>query len=144
MDFTRWGKQKNRLCRTRVDSGFQEIAALTQRCSDLQFQLTMQERAAKVEDELRARLAEVERVAEEERRGRAEANDALVELVGKRDELEASLAWERLEWRNRTEGLEARLVEKEDMIEKLKAELVRQVGDESVLARICSFTYSLV
>ena len=47
-----------------------------------------------------------------------EANDALVELVGKRDELEASLAWERLEWRNRTEGLEARLVEKEDMIEK--------------------------
>ena len=29
---------------------FQEIAALTQRCSDLQFQLTMQERAAKVED----------------------------------------------------------------------------------------------
>ena len=39
----------------------------------------------------------------EERRGRAEANDALVELVGKRDELEASLAWERLEWRNRME-----------------------------------------
>ena len=124
--------------------GFQEIAALTQRCSDLQFQLTMQERAAKVEDELRARLAEVERVAEEEKRGRAEANDALVELVGKRDELEASLAWERLEWKNRTEGLEARLVEKEDMIEKLKAELVRQVGGESVLARICSFSCSLV
>ena len=144
MDFTRWVKQKNSLCRTKFDFVFQEIAALTQRCSDLQFQLTMQERAAKVEDELRARLADVERVAEEERRGRAEANDALVELVGKRDELEASLAWERLEWRNRTEGLEARLVEKEEMIEKLKAELVRQVGDESVLARICSFTYSLV
>ena len=104
----------------------------------------MQERAVKVEDELRARLADVERVAEEERRGRAEANDALVELVGKRDELEASLAWERLEWKNRTEGLEARLVEKEEMIEKLKAELVRQVGDESVLARISSFICSLV
>merc|ERR1719266_174970 len=114
----------------------QEIAALTQRCSDLQFQLTMQERAAKVEDELRARLADVERVFEEERSGRAEANDALVELVGKRDELEASLAWERLEWRNRTEGLEARLVEKEDMIEKLKAELVRQASVAKLQAQV--------
>merc|ERR1719266_815524 len=76
----------------------QEIAALTQRCSDLQFQLTMQERAAKVEEELRARLTEVELVVEEERRGRSEANDALVELDAKKEELEATLTWERLEW----------------------------------------------
>ena len=106
---------------------FQEIAALTQRCSDLQFQLTMQERAAKVEEELRARLTEVELVVEEERRGRNEANDALVELVAKREELEAALAWERLEWKNRAEGLEARLGEKEETIGKLKGELVVQV-----------------
>ena len=106
---------------------FQEIAALTQRCSDLQFQLTMQERAAKVEEELRARLTEVELVVEEERRGRNEANDALVELVAKREELEAALAWERLEWKNRAEGLEARLGEKEETIGKLKGELLMQV-----------------
>ena len=106
---------------------FQEIAALTQRCSDLQFQLTMQERAAKVEEELRARLTEVELVVEEERRGRNEANDALVELVAKREELEAALAWERLEWKNRAEGLEARLGEKEETIGKLKGELSVQV-----------------
>ena len=102
----------------------------------------MQERAAKVEDsgfkdffvikyqveeELRARLTEIELVVEEERRGRSEANDALVELVAKREELEATLAWERLEWKNRAEGLEARLGEKEETIEKLKGELVMQV-----------------
>ena len=107
---------------------FQEIAALTQRCSDLQFQLTMQERAAKVEEELRVRLTEVELVAEDERRGREKANDALIELVAKRDELEATLAWERLEWKNRAEGLEARLGEKEETIEKLKGELMMQVN----------------
>ena len=75
----------------------------------------MQERAAKVEEELRVRLTEVELVAEDERRGREKANDALIELVAKRDELEATLAWERLEWKNRAEGLEARLGEKEEI-----------------------------
>ena len=80
-----------------------------------------------VEEELRARLTEIELVVEEERRGRNEANDALVELVAKREELEATLAWERLEWKNRAEGLEARLGEKEDTIGKLKGELVMQV-----------------
>ena len=87
----------------------------------------MQERAAKVEEELRARLAEVELVVEEERRGRNDANEALVELVAKREELEAALAWERLEWKNRADGLEARLGEKEETIGKLKGELVMQV-----------------
>ena len=80
-----------------------------------------------MEEELRARLTEVELVVEEERRGRNEANDALVELVAKREELEATLAWERLEWKNRAEGLEARLEEKEETIGKLKGELVVQV-----------------
>ena len=80
-----------------------------------------------VEEELRNRLTEIELVVEEERRGRSEANDALVELVAKREELEATLAWERLEWKNRAEGLEARLGEKEETIEKLKGELVMQV-----------------
>ena len=87
----------------------------------------MQERAAKVEEQLRTRLAEVELIVEEERRGRNEANDALVELVAKKDELEATLAWERLEWKNRAEGLGARLGEREETIGKLKAELVMQV-----------------
>jgi len=114
----------------------QEIAALTQRCSDLQFQLTMQERAAKVEEELRAHLTEIELVVEEERRGRNEANDALVELVAKREELEATLAWERLEWKNRAEGLEARLGEKEDTIEKLKGELVMQASVAKLQAQV--------
>ena len=80
-----------------------------------------------MEEELRARLAEVELVVEEERRGRNDANEALVELVAKREELEAALAWERLEWKNRADGLEARLVEKEETIGKLKGELVMQV-----------------
>lgn len=114
----------------------QEIAALTQRCSDLQFQLTMQERAAKVEEELRARLTEIELVVEEERRGRNEANDALVELVAKREELEATIAWERLEWKNRAEGLEARLGEKEETIEKLKGELVMQASVAKLQAQV--------
>ena len=87
-----------------------------------------------MEEELRARLTEVELVVEEERRGRNEANDALVELVAKREELEATLAWERLEWKNRAEGLEARLEEKEETIGKLKGELVVQVKNTSFLA----------
>ena len=103
----------------------------------------MQERAAKVEEQLRTRLTEVELIVEEERRGRNEANDALVELVAKKDELEATLAWERLEWKNRAEGLEARLGEREETIGKLKAELVMQVQIQIraiLLFSVCSAT----
>ena len=97
-----------------------------------------------MEEELRARLTEVELVVEEERRGRNEANDALVELVAKREELEATLAWERLEWKNRADGLEARLDEKEETIGKLKEELVVQVKNLHVTIFVCFFSLGLV
>merc|ERR1711970_827367 len=114
----------------------QEIAQLTQKCSDLQFTLAMQAEATKHEELLKETIKKLQDELESLYLSQCSLTDQLSASLDRESELKSQLSWEKLQFKNQVESYNRQLVARDEKIERLQKEVEVKIGVAKLQAHV--------
>jgi len=114
----------------------QEIAQLTQKCSDLQFTLAMQAEASKNEEQLRETITKLQDELESLYLSQCSLSDQLSASLNRESELNSQLSWEKLQFKNQVESYNHQLLARDEKIERLQKEVEVKIGVAKLQAHV--------
>lgn len=114
----------------------QEIAQLTQKCSDLQFSLAMQAEATKNENQMKETITKLQDQLNSLYLSQGSLTDQLSASQNREGELNSQLTWEKLQFRNQVDSQNRQLEARDSKIEQLKKEVEVKVGVAKLQAHV--------
>eukprot|EP00092_Neocalanus_flemingeri_P007068 GFUD01007636.1.p1 GENE.GFUD01007636.1~~GFUD01007636.1.p1 ORF type:complete len:355 (-),score=102.24 GFUD01007636.1:296-1360(-) len=114
----------------------QELATLTQKCSDLQFSLAMQAESAKNEEQLKETITKLQDELESQYLSQCSLKDQLSTNLNREAELNSQITWEKLQFQNQLDSLNRQLEARDSKILQLKKEVEVKVGVAKLQAHV--------